>query len=159
TKEPIVDMGFSPDPAAQKGGLSWDECVREMAQNNPELRSYVASLRSSEDLVRAARAPFFPQLSASLGYSQSDTATTSSTTSTTDSSGATVSSSLNLSQNLFNGLSDFEKTEAAKRSVKIAQLNLQNAKAKALLELRTAYVALVHSKKMAELSDYIIKRR
>lgn len=146
-------------PNKKESGLTWDECVREMAQNNAELRSFVSTLKANAENVKGARAGFFPTLAANLGYTQSDTSTNSSTTSTTTGSGATISTALNLTQNLFNGLSDYEKIEAAKRQVRIAELHLQNAKAKALLELRTAYVAFVHSKKMSELSDYIIRRR
>lgn len=119
----------------------------------------MTALRANEETVKVARAGFFPSLSANVGYSQSDTTTNSSTTSTSTGSGSNYSTALNLNQNLFNGMSDYEKTESAKRQVKIAELNLQNAKAKALLELRTAYVNYVHSKKMVELTDYIIRRR
>ncbi len=155
-QEPAPSLSLEKTNAT---ALSWQDCLKEMAQNNSDLRVSTSLLRASQESVRAARSGYFPQISASLGYSQSDTTTTSSTASTTNASGATVSTALNLTQNLFSGLSDYEKVQAAQRQVKLAELNLQIAKAKAVLDLRTAYVGLVHARKLGELNDYIIRRR
>lgn len=137
--------------------LTWSDCIKEVAQKNADLRASMASVRSAQSQVKAARSGYFPQLSANVSYNSSDTATVNANGTAT--TGAFYGDSLNLSQNLFAGFADVEKVEAAKVQRDIALINLQTAKAKVLFDLKTAYAGMLFAQKNLDVTEAIVKRR
>ena len=70
----IIALAFAVRTEASSS-LSWDECVRLAAENNAELQSAEATLRSSRELSKAAWSGFLPQVSANVGFGDVDSTT------------------------------------------------------------------------------------
>jgi outer membrane protein len=135
-----------------KSSLSWKECVMEVLENNPELRSSLDNVKSKEYSVKGSYSSLLPQISGALGYQQG-TSYTSSTIS------PNYSARLSLNQNIFNSFYDYAKIKQAKASLESANAELNSAKAKLSYDLKFAYAELLYSKSSLELNKNIVERR
>lgn len=138
--------------------LSWEACLEEAAAANPDLRAARASLTSAQYGERGAYSGFFPQASASAGFTDTsgDGATTGGSSTATD--GKTYSTSASVSQNLFAGFQDRAKVEQGIASREIADLALVSAKAKLSQELKAAFAGLRYAQENVLLTASIVRR-
>jgi len=142
--------------------LSWEDCVQEASQKNPDLRAAQENLRSSEFLAHAAMSGYFPQITASLsasrehvsGLSESSLGTTSRGTSSNS-----YSASITGSQNLFSGFQDWAKWHQAEANAQASQANLDTVRAKVSYDLKSAFAGLLYAQHSLELAKNIIQRR
>jgi outer membrane protein TolC len=132
--------------------LSWNDCVREAYEKNPELRSSMDNLSSKEYSVKSSYSSLMPQINASMGYQQGTSYTSSTIT-------PSYSARLSLSQSIFNSFYDYAKIKQAKASRESASASLDSVRAKLSAELKTAFADLLYSKSSIELNKNIIKRR
>jgi outer membrane protein TolC len=130
--------------------LTWDQCVQEAAQQNPELRSARASLAAAQARVRAAHAGYFPQLSAGASYVDSSGSLV------TD--GSVYGGSVSASQNLFAGFRDVASVEQASANERVSQADFASAYAKISRDLKSAYAALTFAQDAVVLTEQIVRR-
>ncbi|PWU18202.1 MAG: hypothetical protein C5B49_07570 [Bdellovibrio sp.] len=152
----------TPEAPAVEHDFDWNLSLQELAKNNPELNSNRRALAAAERQILAARSGFFPQLAAKLDWVKGDTVTLPTTGALATDPGLTgyaTTAALSLSQNIFAGFADKAKVESAEANRQIAWVNLQAAKARVLLELKTAYANFLFAILMLELSETIVQRR
>jgi outer membrane protein len=128
--------------------ITWQSGILEAENANSELSSAKSSLQASSYQVKGARSGFFPQLSATTGYSYDST-----------NSPKYYSASLNATENLFSGFADSTKIDQAHFSKSSSEANLEGVKAKVSFDLKTAFMGLIYSQKYIKLSEDITKRR
>jgi len=131
--------------------MTWEECVQEAKQSNPELRAASESLRSAEYQERGAYSGFFPSLSGSLEYNHGDTATTGTQ--------STYSASLTAKQNLFSGFADAAAVRRASGLLDVAKANYTIAQSKVSFDLKSAYAGLNYAERAFHLFTDILQRR
>jgi outer membrane protein len=136
---------------AQAGAaLSFQQCVEIVAKNNSAVQAAEESLNSAKSLVESAKGNYLPQITAKLGYSETNNENTNN---------GTYDGSLNATQNLFNGFADQARVQNAQSRVASAEASLQTAKAQASYDLKSAYAGLAYAKDSIKLSEMIFKRR
>ncbi|MDO9182712.1 MAG: TolC family protein [Bacteriovorax sp.] len=128
--------------------LTWQKSIREASDVNSELSAAKSLLQSSQYQVKVSRSGFFPQVSATAGYSYDST-----------DAPKYYSASINASENLFSGFADTIKVNQAKYASSSSDVNLQVTKAKISFDLKSAYMGLDYSQKYIKLTEDIIKRR
>ena len=141
---------------ASAATLSWDDCVQLVIRNNPALESAWQNSLSSQETTRSTRGNYLPQLSGSAGYTHSISSLTPSSPSYISDN---YSTSLNLSQNIFNGLSDLAKVEQSQANEGIAQANFQTVKAQVSYNLKSSFEGLHFSQASIALTEAITARR
>lgn len=139
--------------ASQARIIDWQSGLSLIQQNNPEWSAAKETLESTRALEGTARSGFLPDLSASLGTSQSYNKMTS------DSSQRLESASLNLSQNLFAGFADLARWNEAKQNTLIAEMTLHQTRAKLAYDYRSAYAGLIYAQEYVALTKKIVERR
>ncbi len=130
--------------------LTWQDCLKEVLNKNPELVTAQKSVQASESQVKAARSNYFPQLSASLEYARGN------------SSGITDDqylASLNASQNIFNGLQDQTRLRQSRADQRSAELALVNAEAKIRNDLVVAFEGLIYAEDFRKMIQEAVHRR
>lgn len=138
--------------------LTWDQCVKEALENNPEIKASRAQSESTRHLEKVAGSGLLPQLSATLGYSRA-TASAADPAQPYSDWGDWHTGTIKLTQNLFNGFQDIEKLRAARSATRASLASLQILKAQISLNLKTAFQGLVYAKAFEKLTQDIVKRR
>jgi len=133
--------------------LTWEAAVQEAAARNAELRAAQASLSSSEELVRAARSGFFPQVSAGVTYTEVEGSAVSTTTSTSG-----YNAAVSATQNLFAGFQDSARVEQAEANRAAAEASLAIVRARLSLDLKVAYAGMLYAQENVALTERIVRR-
>ena len=159
--------------------LTWSQCAAQALDQNPELRTAMANVRSSQFQQNVARSDYFPQVSAKISASRSNSGsssfgsnsigsgsttgpTTLSATTTTSSNGGpqdTASQTLSLTQNIFSGFQTDSKVKQAKANADsaLAAFNLKSAQVN--LDLKSAFADLQFAQNNVKLTQDITRRR
>mgnify|MGYP001001532062 FL=1 len=130
--------------------LTWQDCVQLAQQNNLELQIAQSNLTAAEQATTIAQSNFYPHLSASASGNQ---------TSLNDIVTNSYTAQINFTQNIFAGFVDFYKTKQSDINLKIAQVNLQMAKAQLSADLKKGYENLLYVQSYLILTEDIIRRR
>jgi outer membrane protein len=149
---PLISS-FDDGHAAEK--LSLKVCIETALKNQPTIRAARENVRAGQGRETQAASPYFPQLTASTGYSEShaplggafgDSATKSYTT------------SLSLNQTLY----DFGKTGNAYDAAKLGTLSLERdaerISQEVVLNVKQSYYALLAAKKLVEVARKTIEQ-
>lgn len=133
--------------------IDWQSGLSLVQQNNPEWAAAKETLESTRALEGSAKAGFLPELSVSIGTSQSYNEATSATSQRSE------TASLNLSQNLFAGFADISRYREAKQNTFIAEMTWKQSRAKISYDYRSAYTGLVYAQEYVALTKKIVDRR
>jgi outer membrane protein TolC len=141
-------------PAQTTNLLTWEQCLAQTENQSPELVSARSAVRELEYGVASASSGFLPQISASAGIDRGQVEVGSGWETTKSSNGR-----LSLSQDLFAGGGNL-----ARRRRALAQLQVGNEQYRKTLsdvELRTrlAFVDVVYSQDLIDLTEKITERR
>jgi outer membrane protein len=132
--------------------LTWGEAVTPAEKNNNELISARKDLEASEWTYRKSYSVFLPQLSASVGLSNSQSTT----------SGAwsdSYSYGLSASQSLFRGMQGIYSIQSAYASLEYQKASLRSTRASLFYELRSAFLNLLVAQENIKLLEEILKQR
>lgn len=124
---------------------SWKTCVELTKKNNLELKNSLLRLEQSLSQEKIYRSTFLPKVNAGLGYTNNDS--------------SLYSASINVSQDLFSGFSDYKQIKKAKINTEISTINYQIKKAEVSYDLKTTYEGLLYANEYKALMDEILKRR
>jgi len=131
--------------------ISWEDCIKEAASNNPELIASRERLNQTRLSRVSTRSGLLPQVNASLSTDRSK------------SSGSDTSASYGYSvrgqQLLFDGMKSFNELSAASANIASAECSYQATSADIRLKLRTAYIQLLRSQELVKIAQDIAKRR
>jgi outer membrane protein TolC len=131
--------------------ITWTEAVALAEKNNSDLQSALATYNSVKALELGSASGFLPHISGTLRGSETGASGTSTAFS--------YSAGLNLSQNLFAGLSDYYSYQLKKVNSEQALNDLTVVKAKISQELKQTYAETYYSQENLKLSENILKRR
>ncbi len=151
----IIPMVFLvPNASATEPKLGLHDCIETAVKNQPALRAAQAGVDAGIDRETQARSPYFPQISASTGYSEQhqiggafgDTITKAYTT------------TLAANQLLY----DFGKTgtslDAAKWSTRSLEEDRNRVLQETILNVKQAYYALLQAKQLVEVAEKTIEQ-
>ncbi len=134
--------------------LNWENCVREMIANSPQLKAAQDSRDKARADMMAKYSPFLPQLTAhgDLGASGSDTDDGYSDSSS-------VGAGLSLKQTLFSGFRNQAALDHSRAMLIVSEMNLRRVKSDLSYNLRSAFAQLLYSQKFLDLAQAIAARR
>jgi outer membrane protein TolC len=148
--------------ASSTQNLSLKDCFRRAADKNPTLIAAKENAHSMDALYGASATNFFPQLSASIGY------TTSSVGGTVPTPGSLTqvqtiqnqySESITLSQSIFNGFTDIGKIKQGRANYRAAMAQVDVAAVTLYSGVKSAFAQLLFEQKAVDLTDAIWQRQ
>jgi len=130
---------------------TWKDVFSLAKENNNELKSVEKNLEAYEWSYKKSLTSFLPQLSTSVSYGESSTA----------SSARTKSSSygLSASQSLFRGFGNMNAARKAYAQMEYAKANLAQGTSDVFYDVRAAFTNLFVAEKDLQLQESILKRR
>ena len=144
---------FDDGQAAEK--LTMKECIDMALKNQPTIRAAQENIRAGQGRETQAASPYFPQLTASTGYSESHAPLGGAFG---DSTTKSYTTSLSLSQTLY----DFGKTGNAYDAAKLGTLSLERdaerVSQEVVLNVKQSYYALLAAKKLVEVAQKTIEQ-
>lgn len=146
----------APNIFAEPVKLTWEQCVAAMAMHNTDINASKNNLQSSEYLAQGARSGYYPQITGNLGYDYGNNNVSSSGNAAA--TGA-YSASINVTQNLFNGMGDTARVQQASANLNSAAADLRSSQAQASYDLKFAYQGLLYAQNYLKLSADIVRRR
>ncbi len=129
--------------------LSLDDCIQIALQKNPGVVRDREAVDEAVLGVTVSRSSLLPRLQASSGYSKSGNGVTSDS----------YSSSLTLSQTLFQGGSNLASVRASRAHIEIAQQNLRLTENQIVQSVKEAYYEVIQKEDRLRLTEDIVKRR
>ncbi|MEW6333189.1 MAG: TolC family protein [Thermodesulfobacteriota bacterium] len=141
-------------PVRKGETLDLERCVAIAMERHPSIQAAAWTVLAGESKVGQSRSGYYPQLSGSVGYNRTDAVSTLSPTA--GQSYDNYSSSLSLSQNLY----DFGRTDT---QVKIQELNrdssrsdLENVIVQVSYSVKQAYFALLQARRNREVAREVV---
>jgi outer membrane protein len=134
---------------AETQPLTFEEGVRLAAEHNRDLRRAEANRAAAEAQRRGAGSGYRPQVSASVGYSESNG-------SGADAEG--YSTALTATQNLFAGFADQARVQQGDAGLEASEAALATAKAQLSHDLKVAYSGLLYAQDNVVLTNSILQR-
>ena len=132
--------------------LTWKDSVREAINNNPELISAKEALKQNEADKRIAQSVRRPQINAELTGGKSETSTSRSETDS-------YSYAITGKQLLFDGFKTSKDIDKTKENIKASKYNYTVVSSNVRLDLRIAFVELLHAQELISLTENIAIRR
>jgi len=152
--------------------LTWEECLREAASANPDLRVSAESVRQAEAQRKIDRADLFPSLSFEAGGSRYGTIAGSSsqtvsqegpaeavTTKNGSNDDGSLSFSLGASQLLYDGGKTRNQVRSADETVKAEQYASAVVSSDTRFALRSAFIELLKAQEQIGIARQIVERR
>lgn len=135
--------------------LDLQQCIDIAVRQHPDIRASRYSVKVSESKVGEAKASYYPQITATTGYSNSKT------TSTPDVTGKSFNDYVGqatLKQTLF----DFGRTPAQvdvqRKGAQASLFDVDNTLVQTVFNVKQAYYSLLRSKKNREVASEILKQ-
>jgi outer membrane protein len=135
--------------------LSWEQCLERTKAQSPELVSARAAVRELEYGLAAVNAGFLPQVSAGAGYGSGGNEVGGSWRTSEDSTSGNIS----LNQDLFTGFGNVAKRQRALAQLKVGQEQYRQTLADVEQRARLAYVEVLYTQDLVELTRKIAERR
>ncbi|MFA5339258.1 MAG: TolC family protein [Candidatus Omnitrophota bacterium] len=145
--------------------MTWDDCVKESAKNNPGLVSAQQSIKSSKADKTISASGLFPQISTDLNATRSKSSGGTSPGSSGGTSGGSTGAVNNYNygvtgnQLLFDGFQTINKVNAAGENIKAAQQSYNFTSSQVRQRLRAAFVNLLKAQESVKISQQIYERR
>ena len=151
----LIFLGFCLRCAYAEDTLSWNDCVKEAAKNNPDLIAAEEEIKQSEAAKGITASPLFPQVDASLTASTARTDNGVSQSSTGDSYGYGVSGT----QLIFDGSKTINEVRAASEDIKASKQNFRYTSSIVRYRLRSAFIDLLRTQEMLHITEEIYNIR
>ncbi len=131
--------------------MSWHDCLREAAQNHPDLIATEQQVVQSQADKKISSSGLFPQMNADLNGSTAYSSVTG--------SNSTFGYGVSGSWLIFDGLQTIHNINAASENSKAAQENFKFTSASVRFELRQAFVNLLKAQQLIDLTQAIYELR
>ncbi len=147
----IFLSSFIPNVFAGGGLLTWEQCVREAAENNPDLSVAWENVNQAEEDKAITRSSILPQISSDLSGRRSGA----------DDSADTKSFSYGISarQLLFDGFKASSNIKAAEATLNASQYGYAVASSDVRFSLRSAFAGLLRAQELVSITREIASRR
>ncbi len=140
--------------------LTWQDCIREAAQNHPDLISAQENVNQQKADKAITASGLYPQIDSNLDASTAGTSVTNTTTgSTTRTTTDTYTYGVSGTQLIFGGFKKINNVKAALENIKVAQQNYRFTSSQVRLNLRTAFINLLKAQELIRVAEDIVKIR
>jgi len=146
--------GFLPVSVRAEELLTWGECINEAAKNHPDLIAAQEQVKESEASKKITASTLYPQVGSNLSAStgRNDTGTSNSTSDS-------YSYGVTGSQLIFDGMQTINNVKSASENIKAAKQNFKFTSATVRYRLRSAFVSLLKTQEMLNITQEIYKIR
>jgi len=151
----LIIFAICVDKAIAEDMLTWQDCVREAAKNNPDLISAKEVVKQEKATKFSTQSGLLPQVTGSVDASRSES--TSSVTSSTIKN--SFSYGADGTQLIFDGFQTFNDINAATENVKASKENYRFVSSEVRLNLRTAFASLLKAQELIKVAEDILKIR
>ncbi|WP_413586948.1 TolC family protein [Bdellovibrio sp. HCB274] len=142
-------------PVSAQQSLTFQNALELVKKNNTDLQYSEETYKASQFNIRSNQSGYYPQLSAGLGYTQSE----ASDNIAAINSGGAYSATLSASQNLFRGFADSAKVDQARGQSRVAEASLRTTRSVVSYDLKAAYASAIYARDSIKISEDIVKRR
>ena len=149
-------MIFSLSSANAKSTLTWETCLKDLIQNNPELSASEEGVAVSAAKKRASFSGFFPQLAATANLNRDNSGIASDGSATPRDQ---FSIGIQATESIFSGFKDFYRVTRASHEIRLAKATQEAIKAKLSSDLKITFAALIYNQEQSVLAESISKRR
>ncbi|MFH0798715.1 MAG: TolC family protein [Pseudomonadota bacterium] len=154
----LIVLFCAPSLAADV--LTWEDCVKEAAKQNLDIRSAKETLEASKYGVKAAYSGFFPTVTGNASYSKGNSFSFSEQTGNpSDTQNKSVSASVSASENIFAGFRDKALVAQGKANKDASSAALDTTKVTVSFNLKSSFAGLLYAQNYLKLSESIIQRR
>jgi TolC family type I secretion outer membrane protein len=138
--------------------LTLNQCIELALNKNPTILASIYGVDVNRSRVGEARSNYYPQLSASGAYTRIDPL--SSQTSTFGTSGAydQYTSSITLSQNIFDFGKTFQQVDISKYNLESARSDLNTTQDTIILSVKQAYYGVLKAKRDRDVAADVLKQ-
>jgi outer membrane protein TolC len=166
----LVFFMHSAISATPPVSLTWEDCVKEATDKNPTVAAAVAAVSVADAQYKGSYSNFFPQLTASAGFTESDSYVAGVGGANTGPSGlpsigsyqsapqGQFSVGVTATQSIFNGFQDVGKVKQGKANLEAARAALALAKSALSNNLKNAFATLLYQQESVDLALAILKR-
>jgi len=146
---------IAPEPGLAEERLSLKDCIDTALKGQPTIRAAQENVRAGQARETQAASPYFPQITASTGYSESHAPLGGAFG---DSTTKSYTTSLSMNQTLY----DFGKTGNAHDAAKLGTLSLgrdaERVSQEVVLNVKQSYYALLAAKKLVEVAQKTVEQ-
>lgn len=135
--------------------LTLDECLREAAENNPNLASAAAAAQKAKYDYKASYGDMLPQISLGADNTRNYSESADGTGNTSDGASYGISAS----QSLFTGGRNRAAVDSASARLKSVEADLADRRATLSYDVRSAFAQLLFAQEQVALAREIAKRR
>jgi len=143
--------------------LTWENCVSRAAKNNPDIRSAVEQVSSSDSLAKAAYSGFLPQVTANANVTRGNSYAFSQLGGVPlnfpAGDNSISSASLSVNQNIFAGFKDASLVEQGAAGRNLSRATLDSTKVQVSFDLKSSFANLLYAQKYVTLTEQITRRR
>jgi outer membrane protein len=160
----MILISLLAHPGAVQGAekLTLRDCIDKALTNQPSIRAAQQSVRAAEGRETQAVSPYYPQVTASTGYSESYQLGVALGLPVSGGIGNVVTKSYNTSLSLNQVLYDFGKTgnalDAARWGIRSSERDLDRTIQDVVLNVKQAYYGLLAAKKLVEVAQKTIEQ-
>ncbi len=147
----LLLLCFVPDRVRAEEVLTWEDCINEAKKNHPDLVSSEAKINQAKANKTIISSNLLPQISSDMSVRTSKTANRDRTD--------TYSYGITGKQLLFDGFKTFYNRRAASENIKSAQYYYEVISTDVRLRLRTAFVELLKTQELLNITEVIARRR
>ncbi len=148
-------LSLTAAAACADEALTWDECVREALQHNPDLTAAQAAVRKASADYHASYGTFLPEVSANLTVDKGQTDLADGGISRTNQN----SVGLSASEPLFTGFKNTGQVLQQRATLQAAEAARALANVTVSADLRTAFAQLLYAQEQVRLNEAIATRR
>lgn len=138
--------------------ISWQDCIREAAKNNPDLISAQENIKQYEAAKKITASGLYPQVTGSVSASTSKSGTTSGNNTTTSTSDS-YSYGLSGTQLIFDGFKTPNNVNAAKENIKSSTEGYKFSSSQVRQSLRNAFINLLQAQELINVNEDIARIR
>lgn len=154
----IIPAAAAEAPAQPAEVMTWEDCVREAAKNNPDLVSAQQSVYSAKAQKGITGSALFPQISIDASASKSKRET-GEFSDVEEESTNTFSGDISGSQLIFDGFKTSNDVAAAAENIKAAQEGYKFSSSDVRFRLRDAFTSLLKAQDSVRIKEEIFQRR
>lgn len=150
----LLNAAYAGEP------MTWQDCVREAAQNHPDLISSSEKLKQARADKTIIQSAVLPQISSDVSKTRTGIKAKNETAGvTTSSTNDTYSYGISGQQLLFDGFKTFHDIGAASATLTAYQYDYAVTASNIRLDLRTAFAGLLRAQKLVSITEDIALRR
>ncbi len=151
----VAAMSIFLQQATAAEVLSWQECLKEAAKNQPDLIAASQEVKQSQAAKTVTASTLFPQVNASASASTSQSSSASGSSAKSDAYGYGV----NATQLFFNGAKTINNVKAAAENINAARQNFRFTSVTVRFRLRNAFIDLLKAQEALKIAHEIFEIR